>query len=141
MKNKIIVGLLLVVILVSCRKETGPKGETGAQGNANVKTTIIEAGQWDASPQNNTFETVLQVPDITTEIMNNGTVQVFLWIGGANSSGSNYGWCAVPYSTSYQSFYFNYYVDMVTVNCMFVDSSLVENPGMKKFKVVVIGGQ
>ena len=139
MNNKIIVSFLLVLLLTSCRKETVPQGETGAQGNANVKTTIysVAEGLWEQKPTSptNSYQTSIQVNDITPDIMNFGSVALSLWTGGSS------GWSPLPQSNLNYSIYFTYNLSEITVYYMYLDSSLVQNPGEKKFKVAVIAGQ
>lgn len=139
MKNKYIAGLLLVLLFTSCCKEVGPQGETGAQGNANVKTIIytVAEGLWEQHPYSptNTYQTSLQINDITPDIMNYGSIELSLW------SGESSGWSPLPQSNLYYSIYFTYKLNEITVYYMYLDSNLVQNPGEKKFKVSVIAGQ
>lgn len=136
MKKYIFVIFLFVTLFTSCKKEVGPQG---LPGNANVKTTMftVSANQWLITPESptNAYTTELSVNDITPDIMDAGSVDLFFWSGGSKP-----GWSSLPQSNPYHSIYFTYSVSKIIVIYMYPDSSLVQNPGQKEFKVVVISG-
>ncbi len=85
------VALTLGLTLASCAKkgDIGPAGPAGTNGNANVKSkTIFVAGsEWINTPGASTVTKI--VSEITTDIVNNGAVMVYVDNGGNN-------WSALP---------------------------------------------
>ena len=85
--------LTLGLTLTSCKKgdtgPAGPAGTNGTNGNANVKSkTIFVAGsEWINTPGQSTVTKL--VTEITTDIVNNGAVLVYI------DNGSN-NWSAIP---------------------------------------------
>lgn len=88
MKNLINLLCLLTVLFYSCAKEgeTGPQGPAGqngtngTNGNANVHSYFSDnpaSSQWIYSSIYNQYMYDFSVPQITDEIIRNGTVNVF----------------------------------------------------------------
>ena len=96
MKNLTLKGFLIVVAVIfsfsSCKKEEGPQGPPGKDGNANVKTQIITVtpGEWNTN--NSTLYVIKDVSIITSDIANSGAVMVYL--KATNSSSYQ----ALPYT-------------------------------------------
>ncbi|MDO1449400.1 hypothetical protein Q0590_24205 [Rhodocytophaga aerolata] len=89
-----IMGLLLLA--ASCtREEVGPQGPEGPQGppgNANVEAVIIVNQPFTFNQLANVYQVLVDVPQITGEILSGGTVSAF--IAPANSN--NTSWTALP---------------------------------------------
>jgi hypothetical protein len=73
MKNSI---LILMLLFTSCEK--GPQGEPGKDGNANVVNSeiTIHADEWQYT--NYLAYCTLQLPEITSDVINNGAVTCYL---------------------------------------------------------------
>lgn len=88
--------LLFIFGLTSCTKEEGPAGPQGPQGpagNANVKVVTMNNQAIEEHPLlPGIYLVTLDIDEITSSVMSNGSVQVFL--GEANSN--NISWTAVP---------------------------------------------
>ena len=118
----------------NCEKVTvtGPAGEDGKDGNANVVSSSITSGSWSfVSPS---WSQSFTYSAITQDILNNGAVLVYV------ASGVNY--YQLPYTfypTSSYSRTYNYVHYLGGLKVYVTDSDLnTPEPGTLKFKVVVI---
>ncbi len=118
---------------------TGTTGATGPQGNANVNsyTSVVVAANWTWYPSTYTNQVNIPFSQITSDIVTNGMVAVFI-TGGTNI------WSALPY-TYYPSTAHSYtvsysfttghvYIDMMWsdyTNSVFTSTT---------FKYVIIAG-
>ena len=118
----------------NCEKVTvtGPAGEDGKDGNANVVSSSITSGSWSfVSPS---WSQSFTYSAITQDILDNGAVLVYV------ASGVNY--YQLPYTfypTSSYSRTYNYVHYLGGLKVYVTDSDLnTPEPGTLKFKVVVI---
>lgn len=143
MKNFKTTYLLFAFLITfsACKKDNtgpqGPAGTNGTNGNANVhsQTFVVNPSDWVVNSTNLTqFITDM---DITQEIIDNGSVQMFIYFGSI--------WWPLPhtnfsstYSTTYSgSFYSNEFLIFVNRS----DGAQPTVPGVAlTFKVVTIGG-
>ncbi|NGM89782.1 hypothetical protein G5B35_21005, partial [Parapusillimonas sp. SGNA-6] len=80
--KKLLVLLMLVLSLASCKKgEIGPEGPAGPAGNANVVSKIFLPANitWRQTTLygTNYVTASLDLPEITDEVLNGGSVQVY----------------------------------------------------------------
>jgi hypothetical protein len=159
MKKLIILYLLIAVItfLAGCAKDgaTGPTGSqgpagtngsngtngtNGTNGNSNVQSSTFTVTAW-TQHQNGTFifeEAVLNVPNISQNIVDSGTVLVYTH----NYSGTN-AWDAMPFTfpdtTTNGAYYYNYSYDVgavtISVSCYGFAPVI---PSSSEFKVVIL---
>ena len=134
-----IIKLVTIVFLIAmtfsnCEKVTvtGPAGEDGKDGNANVVSSSITSGSWSfVSPS---WSQSFSYSAITQDILDNGAVLVYV------ASGVNY--YQLPYTfypTSSYSRTYNYVHYLGGLKVYVTDSDLnTSEPGTLKFKVVVI---
>jgi len=66
-----------IILLAGCRGDEGPMGPRGFEGNANVKSVIYDVPSTDWSGDVDGYKAVLSVPEITTDILDNGAVLVY----------------------------------------------------------------
>ena len=118
----------------NCEKVTvtGPAGEDGKDGNANVVSSSITSGSWSfVSPS---WSQSFTYSAITQDILDNGAVLVYV------ASGVNY--YQLPYTfypTSSYSRTYNYVHYLGGLKVFVTDSDLITTePGTLEFKVVVI---
>ena len=118
----------------NCEKVTvtGPAGEDGKDGNANVVSSSITSGSWSfVSPS---WSQSFTYSAITQDILDNGAVLVYV------ASGVNY--YQLPYTfypTSSYSRTYNYVHYLGGLKVYVTDSDLnTPQPGTLEFKVVVI---
>jgi hypothetical protein len=133
--KRAILVLLTYMLLPSCEKEEGPQGPAGANGNANVKTSIFTGVGWTAV--GNIYYCILSDSNITQEIVDNGFVNVY--IQDANA------WEALPYSWPISPAVstinvFQYSLGQVQIDQIRSDLSAYPNPGPTTFKVVCVEG-
>lgn len=135
MKN-ILVLLTAITLFSSCGKDgaTGPQGPQGIPGSSNVSSFIYDVSSWVYNSTVPEFNTNLPVPEITSDVINGGTVQVF---EGNASSGSSI-WYSMPYS--YTGIEHSYSISLGNVEVEFTrsDGTVPTTPGAYQFKVVVI---
>jgi len=141
--KKLLVLLMLVLSLASCKKgEIGPEGPAGPAGNANVVSKIFLPANitWRQTTLygTNYVTTSLDLPEITDEVLNGGSVQVY--------GGFFWGdpWSALPlsYYESGRTVHFSYGIKKgsVTLRMHYSNNAAPTAPGIQ-FKVVVVGGQ
>lgn len=140
--------LLLSSTLInfSCTKEgpagpqgsPGPTGPRGSDGNANVKSVTINvaSGNWILS--GNTYYFDSYISEITTDIINSGSVQIFM-----ESTSSTGVWLTMPWieyinSSIFSTYNFNHSWGKVRIFKVDSDITPPSNPGVRKFKVIVI---
>jgi hypothetical protein len=100
-------GLLVLTSLLflsSCQKSsTGPKGDSGANGNANVQASTYQVSNWTNG--SDFWYTQLNVPALTAAAQSSAAVEVFL----STNNGTN--WFALPYTSVNST---NYFMGFVT---------------------------
>jgi len=82
LKNKPAFSYLFIVIILfmsGCRGSDGRPGRDGNNGNANVMSTIydVHTQDWVWSPDYDAYTHMLNVPEITSDILDNGAVLVY----------------------------------------------------------------
>lgn len=95
MKKLFICLFISLIALAGCKKEegpTGPKGDPGTNGNANVKAFTYSNQAW--VNQGSTYEIILPVSAITQAIQDKGNVQVFASTNGGTT------WAGLPFSAA-----------------------------------------
>lgn len=136
------IGLLIsgVTLLTNCSKEEGPAGPTGPagkDGNANVRssTIFISGSEWTTST-GEAFVTK-QVAEITSEIVDNGVVMVYMKTDNA--------WEALPSTyTSFlgEVFTFGYSIEPGKLNLKITSNMILTftaaNIGDNDFRIAVI---
>ncbi len=132
----------LVLLLAGCRGEEGP---IGPEGNANVQTAIYDVPpqHWSANSDGG-FTAILTVPEITSDIYNNGAVLVYML---NESDPSNKSFNMLPYTyvdtTSITYMDYDVYVGEIDIHLKWVDNGIDDTqvPGTtESFKVVIIEG-
>jgi hypothetical protein len=89
-------GICLIAAMFSCKKTegpagpAGPTGPTGPGGNANVKTVAFNAVNTDWQYPSGSAYLEKNMAEITTDIFNTGSVDVYWQISGA--------WVALPFT-------------------------------------------
>lgn len=104
-KNKItgLCILTLILFIFSCKKgDTGPAGEPGKDGSANVTATTYSVGTWTNG--SSFWYADLTVPAITSSNHGSAAVQVFF----STNAGTN--WVAMPYTAVSSTNYFMEYL-------------------------------
>ena len=134
-KLLLLLGLISIGMFQSCKKE-GPQGPAGADGNANVKTynISVSSANWTCS---SICYTDITVAGITQDIVNSGSVHVFM-----ESTSQTGAWLNMPW-TEMNSGYISNYNFVYALGVMRIsksDSDLTTpiNPGARNFKIVVI---
>jgi hypothetical protein len=145
----ILVLISSVLTTFSCTKEgkqgeTGPagangiNGTNGTDGNANVKsyTINVASGNWTLS--GNTYYFDASISGITSDIINSGSVQIFM-----ESTTSTGVWLTMPWieyinSSTFSTYNFNHSLGGVRIFKTDSDITPPSNPGVRKFKVIVI---
>lgn len=119
----------------------GPRGPAGEDGNANVQAYVfsVDTNEWTTNGKYQ--EAILTVPEITTEVFDQGTVQVF------QRSVSDNAWNVMPFSNTIQisqNSYANYFIrysyttGQVTVRAYLDIAAQLSFPEAIDFKVVVV---
>ena len=120
---------------------SGPQGPPGKDGNANVQAYISTVDTSDWTTNGKYQEAILSVPEITSKVFNEGTIQVF------QKSVSDNSWNAMPYTntiqisqTAYANYFiqYSYVVGQVTVRAYLDIPAQLSFPEPIEFKVVVI---
>ena len=140
--------LLLLTTLGSCVKgdkgdtgDTGIAGTNGTNGNANVSASSVTLSQsdWSYDATNWDYYADLTYPKITQDVVDNGTVEVFLGDGAGTS------WQSVPTTTYYSStasysFDYKYYLGGLTLFINLSSNVTFTTIANYQFKIVAIGG-
>jgi hypothetical protein len=115
----LIILLSMGVSLVSCKKgeqgDTGPQGATGAtgsQGNANVKIRIDTVATWIGGSSGN-YGAQISAPELTLDIMQNGTVMVQLSDGGPSGP-----WIILPWEPISLGYIYAYHYALEPLPCI-----------------------
>jgi hypothetical protein len=137
-KYSFLLSLILLIgsiCLSSCSSKEGPAGPAGTagkDGNANVKSQIIEvnASEWEDIVNGNGYDVSKTCSIITSSIVNNGAVLAYVEQDGA--------YIALP--TRLDAFEVNitYAYEVSTIGFAVEFDNIVPNPENTKFKVVAI---
>jgi hypothetical protein len=126
----------LAILLVSgCAKDTGvgprgPQGPQGPAGNANVVGTNSVTVNWTYDSGMNAYTSQINAGDITQDIVNIGSVQVFIQYGTE--------WWVLPDIIGVNSTTFGYGVGYVSLINSNSDDSTPAYPTHSTFRVVII---
>lgn len=135
--------LFSLLIAVSCKKSAGPKGDTGATGaqgpagsassNMQVQTFTTSTSSWTSYNWPYEYvETVLSVPAITSTVVSNGDVRVYV----LDPSGTS--WMGMPYSFLAYQYNYKYKTGQVIIDYTIYTGGAPVNPGAQQFKVVIV---
>lgn len=131
--------IVAVTIFSSCTKkgDIGPAGAAGTPGNANVTNIFLTttSSNWTVGGTGVSYFVDFTVLGITKQILDKGTVQVFL-AGSSNSDPM----LSLP--TSFKNDELNFLIseNKLTILSTSGNGTLPSNPGDCKFKVVIIAG-
>jgi len=119
----------------------GPQGSSGPQGttgNANVNTIIenIASGNWVLS--GNTYYVDITVSEINSDIINTGAVSIFMESTTQTGIWLNMPWIEYGSATYFSTYNYNYGLGGVRIFKSDSDLTAPSNPGVRKFKIVVI---
>ncbi len=150
--------LLLLVVLQSCKKgdtgPAGPQGATGAQGqqgpagqngadgqdgNANVFSTTwdVPVGAWVQS--NPIYYADITDYNITQDILDNGSVQVFMESPTLAGAWLNMPWTEITTSAYFTQWNFAYNLNVVRISKQDSDNTQTGLPtSTRRFKIVTI---
>jgi len=138
MKKNILNILLIAIfgILISgCTKEIvgpqGPAGQDGEDGNANIKTSNYSNLSW-YDVNTTTIGVTLNVPNITQDIVNNGTIKVAL------SPDATY-WMDLPRNWGTTTWWYTYTIGKVNI-AIYAPSGVSNDLKYGYAKVTVIAG-
>lgn len=133
--------LVLLLSFVGCKKgdtgDTGPAGTNGVNGingNANVhtSTTTIPSNEWILN--GNIYEATILNSNINQDILDHGTVEVFVSTNGTE-------WIALPFSINNVEFSYAYSIGTVSLDYSLGSGATPSSlPNNDQFKVVVIAG-
>ncbi|MCX7862425.1 MAG: hypothetical protein N2449_05460 [Bacteroidales bacterium] len=141
MKTKaLLLGVIITVSLFqACKKEQGPQGPPGKDGNANVTAKVVNINQNDWISGNKIWYVDILDTRITESVINNGMVKIFM-----ESSSQSGVWLNLPWFEVYEDYTsiynFNCGINAVRIFKEDTDAEMPSNPGFKKFKIVVIDG-
>lgn len=135
-KNYILIAVI-AVLFNSCAKDGAPgaTGPQGAPGNANVSSSTynVASSDWIYDGTNNRYYVSLNVQGITSNVMSNGTVNVFV----GNGSGTY--WNAMPYSLNDNEYNAQILIGLVYIYYHLGSGGIPPAPtGSATYKVVVI---
>ena len=134
-------GITAVMILTtSCTKEgpvgpQGPAGINGTNGSSNVSsfTANTTTSSWGVNASHSyELDASFSVPAITADVVNNGTIQVFIGDGTGNQ------WSAMPFSLTGVEFNYTYSLQTIIFQVTQSNMNPPNNPGTQQFKIVVI---
>lgn len=137
--TSIVAGML---VFTSCTKEgpVGPQGPAGADGlnglngssNVAAYTGTTQNSSWVVNTNNIELDATFPVSAITSNVVANGTIQVFLGDGTGNT------WSAMPFSYTSVEYNYSYSVGQVVIQVTQGNGVLPSNPGAQQYKIVVI---
>ncbi len=122
-------------LISSCKKgDTGPAGTNGTNGSANVQSITVTTNNlsWSLDATDNSFNSTVTVSAITSSVVSNGTVQVFI------GDGTSTEWGALPFSYGKIQYNYSYKVGQVILSVTMNDGTVPTNPGGQQYKIVVI---
>lgn len=124
----ILISVLAIVISVlsSCTKEGAP-GTPGTNGNANVHTHTY-TGSWIKTGSE--YDLTINDPDITQDIINNGSVEAFYTLDNGTS------WTSIPLTIGSVTIVYTYAVGRITIASTGGSSA----PTPVLWKIVTIAG-
>lgn len=133
-----LIGLLL---FTNCKKDTGPKGDTGLAepaGSSGIKsdqvyTFTTTTSSWNAiNWRYNYLETTFSITAITNAVLTTGDVHVYV----SDNSGTS--WTALPYSFITNQYSYILKSGQLLIDITMTNGNLPTAPGTQMYKVVVI---
>jgi len=134
--KKILLLLLMASLFTNCKKgDTGPQGEpgiNGKNGSANIQnyTFTTTTANW-LLDQNNVYVYNYPLSAITTNVMDQGAVMVYIKDATA-------GWIAMPITQQGVQINFAVRTGILEVNYSLSSGAAPSNPGGQQFRVVII---
>jgi hypothetical protein len=112
----------------------GPEGPPGVNGVANIVTYDIatNSASWTYDAANDLYYADAQIPDITQDVVDAGTVQAFY----SNADFSYF--IALPTTQSLLWIGYSYFLGIGEIDWGLTDGTQGANPGVQYFKMVVI---
>jgi len=131
----------LAILMAGCRGKEGPMGPTG---NANVVSAQYEVKSSDWSGDINGYNATLPVPEITSDIVNNGAVLVYYLKLDLNNNISAFNLLPYTYvdNTSIEYMDYDASLGQIVISFKWVDNGInnTSAPTTMDFKVVIIQG-
>ena len=127
------------ILMAGCRGKEGPMGPTG---NANVVSAQYTVNPQDWSGNSDGYSATLSVPEITSDIFNNGAVLVYRII---DISPNSFNMLPYTYVDNTSTTYMDYdaYVDHIDLSYKTIDNGVnsTNTPAITMFfKIVIIEG-
>ncbi|MBL7930295.1 MAG: hypothetical protein JNL60_00250 [Bacteroidia bacterium] len=136
LKIKLLSGLIIVMSfgLLSCKKTVvGPQGEAGQDGNANVKTRAFSTNcLWKVDSTSNAYIYRFHIEDLDMSVLQQGMAMLYF----GNECGCE--WKAMPFTQKKLQYSFSVELSTVEISITSTDGSMPENPGIQKYKLVLI---
>jgi len=129
---------ICVILIIGCAKD-GETGPQGPQGNANVVSVTKNVASNDWIMSDPIYYVDLTASNISQDILNGGTIQVFMESTTEIGVWLNLPWVQT-YSSYFSTFNFNYSLGSVRVSKYDSDNTQTSNPGVRSFKIVAIAG-
>ena len=128
---------IIALVLNGCVGKDGAPGATGPQGVAGVSNissgmVTTASGDWFYNTLTFEYDLTIPVPDIIADVVDNGTVQVFI------GNGSGAVWTALPYNYGIRQVNFEYSFGQIVIFITNFDGSQPTTPTVEQFKYVVI---
>lgn len=126
--------LLLAFTFFGCKKVEGPAGKDGKDGVANISNVkfSVNTNQWIYDNQSKEYYFNINVPPITVNVINGGSVMCYL----SDAVGEE--WSAMPFTYNGVQALYSFKQSNVTVSWSLSNGATPGNPGFIKYKVIVI---
>ena len=131
MKKNLTAILALVLICTSCKKEAGPQGPAGKDGNANViSTNTLTLSSLNFTAGINWWDTAISAPGITSDVKDKGAVLVYRQYGTS--------WVPLPETDGNQNTTYEIYTGGVTLYNFNDDGTAPADPAGMVVRLVII---
>lgn len=126
--------LLLAFTFFGCKKVEGPAGKDGKDGVANISNVkfSVNTNQWIYDNQSKEYYFNINVPAITVNVINGGSVMCYL----SDAVGEE--WASMPFTYNGVQALYSFKQSNVTVSWSLSNGATPGNPGFIKYKVIVI---
>lgn len=136
LKIKLLSGLMIIMSfgLLSCKKTVvGPQGEAGQDGNANVKSRAFATTcNWKSDSSSQAYVYRYHIEDLDMSVLQQGMVMVYY----GNECGCE--WKAMPFQEKNLQYSFSIELSTLEVVVSSTDGNMPLDPGIQKFKMVLI---
>lgn len=126
--------LFLSLGFMSCKKNTtGPAGEKGDTGNANVKSVAFTTTcDWKADSTYNSYVYKYYTDKLDNTVLQRGAIMLY--------AGSTCGceWKAMPFKSKGLEYSFSVQLSTVEITVTSVNGKMPVAPGAEQFKVIMI---